>query len=91
LKIPSKFDFRLGFSDFDKIFFAMSLKYGNLFMVFFKEFFYYLLGLRDATHNRWRALKDQILYNWSYNECVNGTHTYDIMNFSLISICSLFD
>jgi hypothetical protein len=39
LKIPSKFDFRLGFSDFKKIFFAMSSKYGNLFMVFFKDFY----------------------------------------------------
>jgi hypothetical protein len=43
LKIPSKFDFRLGFSDFDKVFFAMSSKYGNLFMVFFIDFLYYLL------------------------------------------------
>jgi hypothetical protein len=36
--IPSKFDFRLEFTDFDKIFVAMSSKYGNIFMVFFKGF-----------------------------------------------------
>jgi hypothetical protein len=35
LKISSKFDFRLEFSDFNKFFFALSSKYGNLFMVFF--------------------------------------------------------
>jgi hypothetical protein len=35
LKIPSKFDFRLGFSDFSKIFFAMCSKYGNLLIVIF--------------------------------------------------------
>jgi hypothetical protein len=39
MKIPSKFDFRLGFSDFDKSFFAMSSKYGNLNMVFFEDFY----------------------------------------------------
>jgi hypothetical protein len=35
LKIPSKFDFRLEFGDFNKISFAMSSKYENLPMVFF--------------------------------------------------------
>jgi hypothetical protein len=35
LEIPSKFDFRLGFSYFDKILFAMSSKYENSFMVLF--------------------------------------------------------
>jgi hypothetical protein len=39
LKIPSTFDFWLEFSDFNKIFFAMSSKYGNLFMVFFYDFY----------------------------------------------------
>jgi hypothetical protein len=29
----------LGFSDFDKIIFAMSSKYGNLFIVIFKDFY----------------------------------------------------
>jgi hypothetical protein len=42
LKSPSKFDFRLGFIDFDKIFFAMSAKYGNIIMVFFLRLLYYL-------------------------------------------------
>jgi hypothetical protein len=42
LKIPSKFGFRLEFSDFNKIFFVMSSKYGNLFMVSFWRFLYYL-------------------------------------------------
>jgi hypothetical protein len=39
LEIPSKFDFRLGFIDFDKIYFAMNSKYGFLFMVFIKDFY----------------------------------------------------
>jgi hypothetical protein len=42
LKIPSKFDFRLEFSDFDKISFAMNSKYGDVFMVIFNDFLYYL-------------------------------------------------
>jgi hypothetical protein len=43
LKTPSKFDFRLGFSDFDKVFFAMSSKYGTVFMVFFFRYISFTL------------------------------------------------
>jgi hypothetical protein len=39
VKFSSKFSFRLGFSDFNKIFFAMSSKYGNVFMLFLKDFY----------------------------------------------------
>jgi hypothetical protein len=39
LKIPSKFDFRLNIIDFYKSFFAMNLKYKNLFMVIFEDFY----------------------------------------------------
>jgi hypothetical protein len=39
LKTPSEFDFRLEFTDFDKIFFAMKSKYGYLLIVFFKDFY----------------------------------------------------
>jgi hypothetical protein len=39
-KIPSKFDFRLGFSDFDKIFVVMSSKYGS----FWGETYLHLLN-----------------------------------------------
>jgi hypothetical protein len=38
LKIPFKLFFRLGFSDFNKFFFAMNSKDGNVFMAFFKDF-----------------------------------------------------
>jgi hypothetical protein len=38
LKIPSKFNFRLNFSDFYRNSFAMSLKFKILFMVFFTDF-----------------------------------------------------
>jgi hypothetical protein len=43
LKIPSNFDFRLGFSDFNKVFFAMSSKHRNLFIVCFLKIFILLL------------------------------------------------
>jgi hypothetical protein len=40
LEIPSKFDFRLRFSDFDKMFLVMNSKYGNLNMDFLKILYY---------------------------------------------------
>jgi hypothetical protein len=39
LKIPYKFDFRLEFSDFEKIYFAITSEYGYLFMVFLIYFY----------------------------------------------------
>jgi hypothetical protein len=42
-KIPSKFDFRFEFSDFNKIFFALCSKYGNLFMAFIKKYIILLI------------------------------------------------
>jgi hypothetical protein len=53
MKITSKFDSTLGFSDFDKIFFAMSSKYENLYMVFFEDFY--------ITYSLKSFLKDHVL------------------------------
>jgi hypothetical protein len=39
LKILSKCNIRLNIIDYNKIFFIMSSKYGNLLMVFFKDFY----------------------------------------------------
>jgi hypothetical protein len=53
LKIPSKLDFKLEFTDFDKNFFAMNSKYGNIFIVFFKDFY--------ITYSLKSFLKDYVL------------------------------
>jgi hypothetical protein len=75
LKIPSKFDFRFGFSDFDKIFFAMSSKYGKLFMVFFLRFLYCLFIevifdgsclKKNMTHQKLEKSVFEVKHTWTF-------------------------
>jgi hypothetical protein len=53
-KIENSFYFKLEFSDFSKTFFAMSSKYGNVCMMYFKDFY--------ITHSFKSFLKDHVLY-----------------------------